>query len=100
MRRTIRWLLSTRDPRPRRLVQCPSPYTKQRQGARVVEAIATGFGHALRGLLIFLRILPGIVGPLVVVYGVWMLNHAAAVILAGLILWAADLQIPGIRRSR
>lgn len=63
----------------------------------MVEAIAAGLGHTLRALLIFFRALPGLIGPLVVVGGVWMLNHPAAYILAGLILWAADLRMGWIR---
>lgn len=71
----------------------------------MIEAIAAGAGYTLRALLVLFRLLPGIVGPISVLAGVWLLSdwpvgHAIAVILAGLILWAVDLQIPGIRRGK
>lgn len=66
----------------------------------MVETVAAGLGHLIRLLLILLRMLPGIIGPITAITGVWMLNHPAAYILAGLVLWAADLRIGSIRPGR
>jgi len=61
--------------------------------AAVAGAVAASLGYLLRLLLNSLRVLPGVVGPLAVVYGVWLYDPRIACILGGLILWAADLRI-------
>ncbi len=57
----------------------------------MVGAIAAGLGYTVRALLALLRVLPGIVGPVVAVYGVWLLSRPAGYIAGGLVLWAADV---------
>jgi hypothetical protein len=59
----------------------------------MVEAIAAGFGHTLRLLLVLFRALPGLVGPVAIVGGVWFIYWPAALIVAGVILVLADLRI-------
>lgn len=63
----------------------------------MVEAIAAGLGHTLRFLLMLIRTLPGLVGPIALVYGVWLFDYRAAIIAGGVILWLADLRIGRIR---
>lgn len=63
----------------------------------MVETIAAGLGHSIRMLLVLVRALPGIVGPLVILYGVWMFDYRLALILGGVALLAADLRIGRIR---
>lgn len=65
----------------------------------MVEAIAAGFGHTLRLLLVLIRMLPGLVGPVAIVAGVWFIFWPAALIVAGVILILADLRI-GIPTTR
>jgi len=57
----------------------------------VTAAIAAGLGYVIRLLLSILRALPGVVGPLAMVYGVWLLSRPAGYIVAGLVLWAWDV---------
>ena len=57
----------------------------------MIGAIASAVGLTARWLLASLRALPGIAGPLLVSYGVWSLNPYVGYIVAGLILWAADV---------
>lgn len=57
----------------------------------MTAAIAAGLGYVIRLLLSILRVLPGVVGPLAVVYGVWLLSQPAGYIVAGLVLWAWDV---------
>ena len=59
----------------------------------MVEAIAAGLGYTLRALLIFLRALPGLAGPVVIVIGVWLFDYRVALVVAGIILVLADLRI-------
>ena len=57
----------------------------------MVGAIAAGTGFVVRALLATLRALPGIMGPLLLVYGCWLLHEAAGYIVAGVVLWLADI---------
>ena len=63
--------------------------------AQVVGALAAFLGVFVRWLIILLRMAPGVVGPVAIVYGVWMYDPRPAVILGGVILWLADLRIEG-----
>lgn len=65
----------------------------------MVEAIAAGLGHTLRVLLGLLRSLPGLIGPIAIVAGVWMIYRPAALILCGVILILADLRIGSTQRK-
>lgn len=57
----------------------------------MVGTVAAGLGYLIRGLLSFLRTLPGIVGPVVLVYGFWLIYEPAGWIVGGLALWAFDI---------
>jgi hypothetical protein len=59
----------------------------------VVGQIAAGLGYTVRALLSFLRVLPGLVGPVAVVIGIWLFDYRIALIVAGAILVVADLRI-------
>jgi ABC-type Fe3+ transport system permease subunit len=57
----------------------------------MVGAIAAGLGWTARFLATLLRALPGVIGPVAVVYGVWAIYGPAGWIAAGLVLWAWDV---------
>jgi hypothetical protein len=57
----------------------------------MVGAVASGLGYLVRALLVLLRSLPGIVGPLLVIYGVDLIYRPAGWIVAGLMVWALDV---------
>lgn len=65
----------------------------------MVEAIATGLGLTLRALLTLLRALPGLAGPVAVVYGIWLFDYRVALVVGGLILILADLRV-GLARPQ
>lgn len=57
----------------------------------MVGAIAAGLGFVVRLLASIVRALPGIVGPMVVVYGVWLVYEPAGWVVAGLVIWLWDI---------
>lgn len=59
----------------------------------MVGQIAAGLGYTIRALLSFLRVLPGLAGPVAVVVGLWLFDYRIALIVAGVILVVADLRI-------
>lgn len=64
---------------------------------RSIELAAALLGHLARLLLAFTRVLPGLLGPAVVVVGLWLFDYRIALIVAGVILIAADLRIESKR---
>lgn len=65
----------------------------------MTAAIAAGLGYVIRLFLSIARALPGVVGPLAMVYGVWLLSRPAGYIVAGLVLWAWDV-LPALLASK
>jgi hypothetical protein len=65
----------------------------------MTAAIAAGLGYVIRLFLSIVRVLPGVVGPLAMVYGVWLLSQPAGYIVAGLVLWAWDV-LPTLLASK
>lgn len=65
----------------------------------MVEAIAAGLGYTLRMLAILLRSLPGVAGPIGLVFGIWLFDYRMAIIVGSLILIVADLRI-GLLRTK
>lgn len=57
----------------------------------MVGAIAAGLGFVVRLLASIVRALPGIVGPMVVIYGVWLVYEPGGWIVAGLVIWLWDI---------
>lgn len=59
----------------------------------MVETIAAGLGHTFRGLLMLVRLLPGIAGPVAIVYGLWLFDYRIALVIGGGFLILADLRL-------
>jgi hypothetical protein len=57
----------------------------------MVGAIAAGLGFTVRLLASLLRAAPGVVGPVIAIYGVWLVYRPAGYIVAGLVVWAVDI---------
>lgn len=67
---------------------------------RVVGDIAAGAGHLIRALVVLAGWVPVAAGPALVLYGTYMLSHAACYILAGLAVCVLTFARANPRRGR